>query len=204
MKKIIVYDCDGVIFDSTNAVCAYYDHVFEKFGLQKLDWKDSGVLRTAMMGTNEQIINQFVKEQKVIDEIMEFATKVNFKEFTPLMVPFDGMKETLEKLKSENYELAVFTNRGISLTYLLEYFGFIDYFSYRVTCFDVKKPKPDPEGLYKIMKNYNAKKEELIFIGDSPTDYHAAKAADVDFLAFQHELGDSRIINHHLELFDYL
>lgn len=204
MKKVIVYDCDGVLFNSLNAVKAYYDHVFDKFGIPGIDWEDNSLLSLAMMGTNEEIVKYFVKDKALVDEMLIFATKMNFKEFTPLMIPNPHIHQTLEKLSSSGYRLSVFTNRGISLSYLLTYFNMGNFFSYNVTCMDVAKPKPDPEGLYKIMEFYSTKREELLFVGDSMTDYLAAKTAEVDFLAYEKQLSESRVISCHTEIFNYL
>ncbi|MGE4317950.1 MAG: HAD family hydrolase [Deferribacterales bacterium] len=204
MRKIIVYDCDGVLFNSTEAVKGYYDFVFEKFGVTKIDWENSSMLALAMMGTNEVIVRHFVKDDALIGEMLEFAMKMNFKQFIHLMEPKPGIHSTLETLIEQGRSLAVFTNRGISLGYLLEHFGMGNYFSYTVTCMDVAKPKPDPEGLYKIMSQFKEKKESLLFIGDSMTDYMAAKSADVPFLAYENRLEDSTVITHHKEIFDHL
>jgi len=202
--KLVVYDCDGVLFDSSEAVKAYYDYVFDKFDLEQLDWSNPDHFRNAMMMTNDQIINHFVKDQEKVNEILEFAKNLNFKKFTPMMIPETNIHETLEVLRDKKYHLAIFTNRGISLDYLLEYFDILKFFPVRVTCFDVANPKPDPEGLYKILAHYGVEKNETIFIGDSPSDYHAAKSADVPFLSYKTELFESDVIDDHKSLLNYL
>ena len=204
MKNIIVYDCDGVLFDSTAAVKGYYDFLFGKYGIPKIDWENPSLVSLAMMGTNEGIIRNFVADEKLIGEMLEFATNMNFKLFIDLMKPNPNIHDTLEKLRSSGRSLAVFTNRGISLSYLLTHFGMGNFFSYTVTCMDVAKPKPNPEGLYKIMDYFGTEKDALLFIGDSMTDYLAAKAADVHFLAYENRLEDSILIKDHTEVFDYL
>lgn len=204
MKNVIVYDCDGVLFNSLNAVKGYYDYVFDKYRVPRIDWENNSMRSLAMMGTNEDIVRFFVKDKALVDEMLIFATKMNFKEFIPLMEPNSNIHQTLEKLASAGYSLAVFTNRGISLSYLLTHFGMGNYFSYTVTCMDVAKPKPNPEGLFKIMEFFKQEKESLIFVGDSMTDYMAAKAAEIDFLAYENELNESRIIRCHTEIFNYL
>lgn len=204
MKKIIVYDCDGVLFDSTEAVKGYYDFVFETFQIQPIDWHDRELVALAMMGTNEDIVRHFVRDEARTLEILSFATKMNFRQFVPLMQPNPNIHDTLEKLLSRGLTLSVFTNRGISLGYLLEHFGMGNYFSYTVTCNDVAKAKPNPEGLYKIMDKFGTDKKDLLFIGDSMTDYKAASAADVSFLAYRNSLEDSTVIKDHAEIFDHL
>lgn len=204
MKKILVYDCDGVLFNSTKAIIGYYDFVFDKFGLPRIDWSVEENLRIAMMNTSKEIITMFAGSETLSDEMLNFAAQTNFRQFLPLMEPQPKIHETLEKLSSRGHTLTVFTNRGISLPYLLEHFDMGNFFTFTVTTGDVAKPKPDPEGLYKIMDRFGTDKNGLLFIGDSFTDYYAAKAADVEFLAYENELNESRIIKCHSEIFEYL
>ncbi|ADD68224.1 HAD-superfamily hydrolase, subfamily IA, variant 1 [Denitrovibrio acetiphilus DSM 12809] len=204
MKKILVYDCDGVLFNSTKAIIGYYNHVFDKFGLERIDWTVESSMRLAMMSTSREIIRAFASSEQISDEMLTFAANTNFRDFIPLMEPSPQIYDTLEKLQTEGHTVTVCTNRGISTQYLFDHFDMGNFFAYTVTANDVAKPKPDPEGLYKIIEKYQTAKENLLFVGDSFTDYYAAKAADVDFLAYGGELEESRILKNHMEIFDYL
>ena len=204
MKKILVYDCDGVLFNSTKAIIGYYDYVFGKFDLPLIDWTVEENLKTALMNTSREIILAFAGDKNLSEEMLDFAAKTNFRKFLPLMEPNPEIYETLDKLSAMGHSIALYTNRGISTAYLLEHFDMGKYFALLVTTNDVAKPKPDPEGLYKIMDEFKTGKDNLLFVGDSYTDYYAAKAADVPFLAYENKLEDSRIITRHSEIFEYL
>ena len=58
----------------------------------------------------------------------------------------------------------------------------IDYFSYIVSSEELKKGKPDPEGVNKILKVSKSNKKDVIYVGDSLYDYIAAKKAKVKYL----------------------
>jgi HAD superfamily hydrolase (TIGR01549 family) len=204
MKKIIIYDCDGVLFDSKDAVLAYYDYVCEKFGLTKIDRSNLDLVNKAMMRTNDEIINLLTDNKKLVNEILEFAKKMNFQKFLNYMIPEVGIFETLDRLQKQDYIKTIFTNRGHSLHYLLKYFDMEQYFQYKLTSFDVENNKPHPEGIFKTIDYFNAKKEDVIYIGDSENDYYAALSAGVDFVAFKNSLGDSPVIYNHLDIFKYL
>jgi len=204
MKKILVYDCDGVLFNSTKAIVGYYNFVFDKFGLERIDWTSESNMRLAMMSTSKEIIRAFATDNQLSEEMLTFAANTNFRKFLPLMEPSPQIYDTLKKLQTKGYTLTVCTNRGISLEYLLDHFDMGNFFAYTVTAIDVAKPKPDPEGLYKIMKKYDVDNKRLLFVGDSFTDYYAAKDADVEFLAYENELEESRVLKNHLDIFDYL
>ena len=53
-------------------------------------------------------------------------------------------------------------------------------FDYIVGREDVKKWKPDPEGLLKIQDHYKLEKEQMVYIGDLPKDVQTGMNAGVD------------------------
>jgi phosphoglycolate phosphatase len=48
---------------------------------------------------------------------------------------------------------------------------------------EVSKPKPDPEGLHQVMKRFDLKEADILYVGDSTIDAETAKNAGVDFAA---------------------
>ncbi|MFX0073348.1 MAG: HAD family hydrolase, partial [Candidatus Hermodarchaeota archaeon] len=55
-----------------------------------------------------------------------------------------------------------------------------DKFDFIVGREDVRKWKPNPEGLLLIQQHYNCKKEEMIYFGDMQKDLQAGQNAGVD------------------------
>jgi len=204
MKRLIIYDCDGVLFNSKEAVLAYYDFICEKFGLKKIDRNNEELVNKAMMKTNEEILSILTDSKKKLTEMLEFAQNMNFKNFIKLMDMEEELTETLQRLKEKNLHLAIFTNRGHSLFYLLKHFNIDKYFDYMVTSLEVENPKPHPEGLNKIFKHFNIKEENALYIGDSNTDYLAAKASNTPFLGYKKSFDGCSKIDRHLEIFNFI
>ncbi|BAI80830.1 HAD-superfamily hydrolase [Deferribacter desulfuricans SSM1] len=200
----IIYDCDGVLFDSEEAVLAYYDFICEKFNLPKIKRNNHQDVKNALMKTNEEIIRMLTNDESLIEKILEFAKNMNFKRFLHLMKPEKNLKETLDKLYNKGYNLAVFTNRGHSLHYLLTHFDLDKYFKIKITSFDVTNPKPDPEGLFKIINYLNTTNDKVLYIGDTTNDLYAAKNAKVNFISFKNKLEDFPVIYDHLEIFNFI
>lgn len=101
MKKLVIYDCDGVLFDSYNAVLAYYDFMCEQFGLKKIDRSDKKMVEAAMIKTNEEILGLLTNDKNLLKKMLEFAKKQNFTRFLPLMTTTKNIYEALEFLKSK-------------------------------------------------------------------------------------------------------
>lgn len=58
-----------------------------------------------------------------------------------------------------------------------------------VTCEDVTKTKPDPEGLLKLIKKLKVNSEEVVVLGDHSVDMLAARAANLNPIGISHGFG---------------
>lgn len=105
-------------------------------------------------------------------------------------------KATLSRL-SKRAELAIFTGRTRKeLDHSLELWRVRDSFSTIVTVEDVMRPKPDPEGLLKILKGRDP--EGAIYVGDSVDDAIASQSAGMPFLGVLFGRGEARRRRAHL------
>jgi HAD superfamily hydrolase (TIGR01509 family) len=94
--------------------------------------------------------------------------------------PFPGMREALIRLKSDGVRLAVVTNSGRkAATRSLTVAGLLDVFEFVLTRNDTETMKPRPEGLLQAVSMLSLPKEEVYYVGDTPYDIAAAKAAGV-------------------------
>ena len=59
------------------------------------------------------------------------------------------------------------------------------YFDMVVSALDVDRPKPYPDQLIKILRHFNIKPRQAIYVGDSELDELAAKAAGVPLVAYK-------------------
>lgn len=93
---------------------------------------------------------------------------------------FPGITELLRKIRGSGRRLALFT--GVEknmMEYTLTPFKLSEFFEVRITADDIKKSKPDPEGINLALSRINADPKESMYVGDSPTDIVAGKAAGV-------------------------
>jgi len=93
---------------------------------------------------------------------------------------FPGITELLRKIRGSGRRLALFT--GVEknmMEYTLTPFKLSEFFEVRVTADDIKKSKPDPEGINLALTRVHASPKESMYVGDSPSDIVAGKAAGV-------------------------
>ncbi len=180
--KAVVFDCDGVMFDTALANRKYYDEVLTFFNKPVLN--EEQFVNVHMM-TVKEAIEYLFSELNDLSRIYECLSQIGYHKFIDYMVMEEGLKELLGRLKTKGYIRGIATNRTNTMEKVLEDFHLKDCFEIVVTAATVKNPKPDPEQLHLIMAKYQLKPDEILFIGDSEYDRQAAVAAKVWFAAFK-------------------
>ncbi len=180
MLSLVIFDCDGVLFDSAGANVAYYNAVLERMGRPLLseEWGrrahflSSRQLYEAMFGTDDQIAAATLRT----------AGEVDYGPFYRLMEPTDGLEEVLELLKTR-YRLAMATNRGATVAGVMREFRLDRFIDLAVGVHDVARAKPHPDMIQRCLDHFGVAPPAAVYVGDSETDHHAAVAAGVNFVA---------------------
>lgn len=193
--KAVIYDCDGVMFNSLEANCTFYDEVFSYMGV-RLDRSDADVMRVIHTFANRDVLKHFFPENDRWEDAVRFAGSIDYLKLIPLMEIESGLLETLDYLKGKVH-LAICTNRSTSMDAVLAGFNLKEYFGYVMTAAKASFPKPHPDPLLRILDYYRLNADEALFVGDSAVDSQAAEAAGVDFVGYRADLaGIYRIDNH--------
>lgn len=199
----VIYDCDGVIFESFEANFAFYSKVLERFGKPPLDKGDARTMRLLHTYASRDVLANLFAGDPREEEALRFASAIDYRELLPYMHMEEGFIDTLEQLKGR-VNLAVCTNRSTSMEMLLEDFGLAPYFSYVMTAQKVTNPKPHPEPLLKILDHYRIGPREALFVGDSDLDRRAAEASGVPFVAYRADLPCMARIDSHPDILKLL
>jgi phosphoglycolate phosphatase-like HAD superfamily hydrolase len=83
------------------------------------------------------------------------------------------------------FKTAIATNRSDTLDPLLATFDLTPWFDAVVCSVDVRRPKPHPDALLKIIDTFDAAPHQMLYVGDSLVDEQAARAARVWFAAYR-------------------
>ena len=179
-KKLVIFDMDGTLVDSSITIVNAINHDRSKLGLPALE---TDLILTKV---NDPELNpaEFFYETDTFSEEQEawfsnYYTENHEKE----LQLYKGIDALLKELKNSNYTLAIATNayRGSTLE-SLNHLNIIDYFS-TIACYDdVGRGKPAPDMLEKNLKDTKFKSNEAIFIGDSKRDLMAAQSLEMDYI----------------------
>ena len=178
--KVVAFDCDGVMFDSSKSNRAYYDHILAHF--ERPPMTDEQFVYAHMHTVNEALAHLF-DDRGTLEQVLQYCRKLSYMPFIRHMVIEPHLKDVLARLRPV-YHTAIATNRTNTMAHVLEEHGLTDAFDKVVTASDVRRAKPDPEQLLVILAHFEIDSGQMLYIGDSPLDAMAAHQADVPFVAF--------------------
>jgi len=177
----VIFDCDGVMFDSRRSNISFYNHLLSHFGLPLLRDEQAAYIH---MATADESVRCIFRGTPYLEQALAYRFQMDYTPFIQDMVPEPGLRELLALLKP-SCGLAVATNRSNTIQKVLESYGLADAFDIVVCSLDVTRPKPHPESLFKILDFFSIRPDQALYVGDSTVDAETAKAASVPFVAYK-------------------
>ncbi len=171
----VLFDFDGTLIDSGEIILASFRHATKTVLEQEIP---DEVLAAAVGGSNIYDQMRAFDEERV-DELVRVYRAHN----EPLhdeLVAFEGIERLLERLKAEGRQLGIVTaKRRKTVDLAFSILPLERYFDTVVTSDQTEHHKPHPEPVLTALERLGAKPEEAAFVGDSPFDMGAGKAAGV-------------------------
>ena len=171
----VLFDFDGTLIDSGEIILASFRHATKTVLEQEIP---DEVLAAAVGGSNIYDQMRAFDEERA-DELVRVYRAHN----EPLhdeLVAFEGMERLLERLQAEGRQLGIVAakrRRTVDLAFSI--LPLERYFDTVVTSDQTEHHKPHPEPVLTALERLGAKPEEAAFVGDSPFDMGAEKAAGV-------------------------
>ena len=178
--KGVFFDLDGTLFDTAPELSFATNKMLKDIDLQGLESNviksfigkgaDNLVRKSISYSSNKNPEALFKKARKLFDKyyILNAAQSL----------PYDGVKETLIKLKKKKLSLACVTNKPEIYTHaILKKSGLIAYLDLVVSGDTVSRKKPDPMPLHYSCDKLELVPKEAIMVGDSCNDIEAGFSA---------------------------
>jgi HAD superfamily hydrolase (TIGR01509 family) len=186
MLKAVLFDMDGVLFDSMPNHAYAWSHAMTEYGLQMTPeevYMNEG--RTGSSTIN--LLAQRFWGRDATEEEKQLIYEAKSKVFNtlPEAKPMPGALETLQAVKAKGLRIVLVT--GSAQTSLLEklekyYPGFFRQ-DLMVTGFDVKLGKPYPEPYLKGLQKAGIRPQEGIVVENAPLGVQAGHAAGIFTIA---------------------
>lgn len=180
MFEAVLFDCDGVLFHSEQANIRFFNTVLDRIGRPPLDAQ--GEMMARSMAGPQLLRALFGDDTATIARARQSAQSLDYDPFYQWMVPVPELHAVLERLR-RSFRLGMATNRGSTVPGVLDRFGLRPYFDVAVGTLDVAQPKPAPDMLLKCLDTLGVAARRALYVGDSESDYQAATAAGIAFVA---------------------
>ncbi len=177
---IILFDLDGTLIDSTDAIVSTFHHSFRVHEFGHVD--DDKI--KALIGYPLDIMyaELGVAEKDVWDFVATY--KEEYRKISTIKTELlDNAKDAV-KLASEFATLGIVTTKtGKYSKVLMEHFELMHYFEVLIGREDVENPKPHEEPILKALEQLDTKNKEIWMIGDTKLDLISASNAGVNSIA---------------------
>jgi HAD superfamily hydrolase (TIGR01509 family) len=185
--KALLFDMDGVLFDSLNSWWKSLNEALKKFKQETI--------------SKDQFIEEYwgFSLQKNLEKLnIEIDNKdfcnYFYKKYVDHITLFSDTKEILRKL--ESFPKAIITNTPKKCTMqILEKFHIKDFFDVIVTSDQIKKGKPSPDMVFKACEKLGVEVKQVVLIGDTENDVKAGRAAGCLTIGIQTSSADI-VIDH--------
>ena len=174
-KPTVIFDLDGTLLDTQNGIEKTYEMLFEKYSSKD---KFTEEVKTEVLGPAlEDMFKKYFPNEDV-DKLLEEYRIYNDEIFLEVNKMMPNAKEVLKTLKEEGHNIAIVsTKKHDTVESNLKVYDLLEYIDDIVGCDDVKKQKPDPEGINKVLHDGRFARDEVIYVGDSVMDIMAGKNA---------------------------
>ena len=176
-----LFDLDGTLIDSIELIMSSFRHTMRThLGTVPPDaeWR---------AGFGTPLRPQLARYAKDADEVAEMAATYrahNREHHDRLVKPYAGIHEMLTRLTDEGATLGIVTSKNRTATRQgLRHCALDRFFEVLVTSDDVTEHKPRPAPVLAALSRLDASTTRTVFVGDSPFDCMAGKAAGVSTAA---------------------
>lgn len=171
----VLFDLDGTLVDSGAIILASFKYAAKT--VLARDVEDEQI--AALVGGSNLYDQMAVLDPSRVEELVRVYREHNRPLHDELQA-FDGVEELVGTLSAEGRKLGIVTAKGRATVDLA--FAVIDlepYFDAVVTADMTERHKPDPQPVLKALELLGSDPFEAAFVGDSPFDVGAGKAAGV-------------------------
>jgi pyrophosphatase PpaX len=170
---VVLFDLDGTVIDSGAIILASMRHATEtvlarSFTDAELMASVGGPgLEAQMAALDPDRVDELVSVYRAHNEPLHFELEA-----------FLGMEHVLDELRRQGRRLGVVTaKRRQTVEMAFSRVPFAHYFDTIVGGDETERHKPDPQPLQVGLERLRAAPEEAAYVGDSPFDVRAARAA---------------------------
>jgi pyrophosphatase PpaX len=183
--KAVIFDVDGVLLDSGEYIYSAFEHTFTKNNIKDITKDDiNKFFGKSLAGMLKGLVPDMDPE-KLTDDFREWQ-EAHF----DLIKPFANAEKALSSLRDSGIKIGALSSRKKFVAKTLKLNGLLPYIDMLLSGADVENMKPHPEGVQKILSEFQIEPHQAIMVGDTPEDVEAGKNAGTDTVGVTYGLSD--------------
>lgn len=174
--KILLFDLDGTLVDSSEAIVNAVEKVLELEGLKCDRAKVAGMIGLPLEDIFRVLVPVLSEEEtwRLVNEYRKYyiAHHLENTRINP------SAQTVLRKLKAKGFKLGIITTKYRDpVMDVLSHYGISELFDVIVTGYEVAKHKPAPDIVLEATRRLGVNPAECVVVGDSPFDVQAGRRA---------------------------
>ncbi len=176
----VLFDLDGTLIDSIELITQSARHAFavcpNYSGHVPTDEEWIAELGRPL----PTMFGRYTSNPEELEELIAGYREFQLANHDALVRCYDGVAKTLAELKSQNHLVGIVTSKSEPIAVRgLEHAEIAKYVDAIVGLESTKKHKPDPAPVRAALSQLGVKAQDAVFVGDSPHDIQAGRAAGV-------------------------
>jgi HAD superfamily hydrolase (TIGR01549 family) len=195
--RAVSFDIDGTLVDSVGAYIEVARVAARPFGLEVTE---EHVRRALATGNNfwKGVVPQGSCDADAVEKALSAKAAREWPQVLREQGKvFEGVAQTLDALKSLGIKLGIVSGARPEVLELLRVDGILNRFDAVILGADVSRSKPDPEGICKCLAQLGVAPGMAVYVGDTPVDIQASRAAGVRVVSVLTGAGDSAMLSTH-------
>ena len=198
MTPIFIWDLDGTLLDSYEAILAGIQETYEQFDIP-FDREEvrNFILRYSVKDLLARDADHYGLDSEELNRVRASSLKEKNTQI-PLM---HGAREILAWTEEQGIQNFVFTHKSDNAFQVLTDLGIIQHFTEILTSDSGFARKPSPEALLYLIDKYQLDKASTYYVGDRLLDVETAIRAGISSINLQIDgLDQNQKISHLLEI----
>lgn len=192
-KTAFIWDLDGTLLDSYEAILSGIEETFAQFAIP---YDKEKVREFILKYSVQDLLVQVAEERKLDVEVLNQVRAQSLAEKNAQVLLMPGVREVLDWTDQVGIRNFVYTHKGDNTFTILRDLGLESYFTEILTSQSGFARKPSSEAAIYLLDKYQLHPEKTYYIGDRTLDVEFAQNSGIQSLNFLESSYDG---NHRIQ-----
>lgn len=204
MTKAFIFDFDGTLVDSEQAISQCFQSITKKLAPERTEHAKKILIGPPLRDTASEILGP--DNQDSLDDFVQLFIDMHDEQVIKLTQPFPYVIEVLKEFHMNSIPMAIATNKRLAPTQkLIDYFGWGNYFQY-IECSDSLSEIRNKDHMIKEIIHRDSAYHSSFFVGDTVNDGLSANINQLSFIKACYGYGreqDWALVNIEFDIYSF-